>query len=74
MKVKSPQLHGQNMSKPEGLAPGQCQVEDDRFWVGTRDGCIEVVEGQFAGKPFMPVVEILRGYRFPVDALGTDGH
>lgn len=74
MKVKTPQLHGQNTATPKGLAPGQCLVEDDRFWVGTRDGCIEVIEGQFAGKPFMPVVEILRGYRFPVDALGTDGH
>ena len=74
MKVKTPLLHGEDMAPPEGLVPGQCLVEDDRFWVGTRDGCIEVVEGQFAGKPFMPVVEILRGYRFPVDALGTDGH
>ena len=54
-------LHGQDMASPEGLVPGQCLVEDDRFWVGTRDGCIEVIEGQFAGKPFMPVIEILRG-------------
>lgn len=74
MKVKTPRLHHQDMKAPEGLVPGQCTVEGDRFWVGTRDGCIEVVDGQFAGKPFMPVVEILRGYRFPVDSLGTDGH
>jgi len=74
MKVKTPRLHDQNMATPKGLAPGQCRVQDDRFWVGTEDGCIEVLEGQFAGKPFMPVVEILRGYRFPVDSLGTDGH
>ena len=64
MKVKTPMLHGQD-GFARGLVPGQCVVEDGRFWVGTRDGCIEVIEGQFAGKPFMPVVDILRGIGSP---------
>ena len=74
MKIKEPRLADSAQEGPPGLAPGQCRVEDDRFWVGTSGGCLEIVQGQFAGKPFLPVIEILRGYRFPVDSLGTDGH
>ena len=74
MKIKEPRLPDGADGAPTGLIPGQCQIEGDRFWVGTAGGSLEIVQGQFAGKPFLPVIEILRGYRFPVDSLGTDGH
>ena len=74
IKVKEPRLPKPTEHIPEGLKAGDCKVEGGRFWVGTANGCLEVVKGQFSGKPFMPVVEILRGYRFPVSSLGTDGH
>ena len=74
MKIKEPRLPDAADGAPDGLVPGQCRVEGDRFWVGTAGGSLEIVQGQFAGKPFLPVIEILRGYRFPVDSLGTDGH
>jgi len=74
LKIKLPRLPETEGMAPKGLAPGQCRVDEDRFWVGTGGGCIEIVEGQFSGRPFLPVVEIMRGYRFPVDSLGTDGH
>ena len=74
IKIKGPRLPESGEHVPEGLDPGECKVQGGRFWVGTGAGCLEVVMGQFSGKPFLPVVEILRGYRFPVSSLGTDGH
>lgn len=74
LKLQDACLPDASEPQPEGLAPGQCRVQDGRFWVGTATGCIQVQKGQFAGKPFMPIVDLLNGYRFPVESLGTDGH
>ena len=61
-------------SAPSGLAPGQCAVQDGQWWVGTAGLPVQLVRAQLAGKPYMDVEDILRGYRYPVESLGTDGH
>lgn len=74
MKLQDARLPGADEPQPEGLAPGDCRVQDGAFWVGTASGCVQIQQGQFAGKPFMPILDLLNGYRFPVESLGTDGH
>lgn len=56
------------------LEPGECATQDDQWWVGTGKGCLRLMTAQLAGKPAMPVADILRGYRYPITALGSDGH
>lgn len=55
------------------LSPGQCQTEPDGWWVGTGDAPLLLQTAQLAGKPAMPAEDILRGYRYPVDELGSMG-
>lgn len=70
-------VHEVSMDPPAGdagaLVPGQCQVSEDSWWVGTQDRPIRLRKAQLAGKPAMAAEEILRGYRYPTDALGTEG-
>ena len=47
-------------SGPE-LAPGVVEFKDDRFYVGTGEGVLEVLEIQAEGKRNMPVADFMRG-------------
>ncbi len=61
-------------SAPGGLAPGDCHIEGETWWVGTQGQPVRLRRVQLAGKPFMDVPDVLRGYRYPIASLGTDGH
>ena len=74
LKVKGTEVAPTEGHAPSGLNPGQCQVVGDQLWVGTNDSTIRLVNVQLAGKPFMPVEDVIRGYRYPIESLGTDGH
>ena len=74
LKVKGTDVAPTEGHAPSGLNPGQCQVVGDQLWVGTNDSPIRLVNVQLAGKPFMPVEDVIRGYRYPIASLGTDGH
>ena len=56
------------------LEPGQCHTSTGQWWVGTLDAPVHVERAQLAGKPAMPTADILRGYRYPITGLGSDGH
>ena len=71
-KVHSTSLVQPPSSVPE-LAPGQCHTGPQGWWVGTGDTPLLLDTAQLAGKPAMPVGDILRGYRYPVDELGSMG-
>ena len=43
------------------LAPGAVEFKDNRFYVGTGDGLLEVLEIQAEGKKPMPVADFMRG-------------
>jgi len=67
----------ESLAPPEGLPdlePGRCQTANGQWWVGTGTSPILLHTAQLAGKPAMPAEDILRGYRYPVDELGTQGH
>ena len=59
---------------PTSLAPGECHVDGEAWWVGTAGLPLRLRRAQLAGKPYMEVGDILRGYRYPIESLGTDGH
>lgn len=46
---------------PEGH-PGEILIGEDRLWVQTGDGLLEVLEIQLEGKRKMPVKDLLNGY------------
>jgi methionyl-tRNA formyltransferase len=56
------------------LEPGQCHTAGGPWWVGTGSHPILLRTAQLAGKPSMAAEDILRGYRYPVEDLGTSGH
>lgn len=56
------------------LPPGHCYTEDGTWWVGTGDAPLRLRTAQLAGKPAMSAEDILRGYRYPSEELGTEGH
>ena len=43
------------------LSPGVVEFKDNRFFVGTGDGVLEVIEIQAEGKKPMPVADFMRG-------------
>ena len=43
------------------LAPGAVEFKDNRFYVGTGEGVLEVIEIQAEGKKPMPVADFMRG-------------
>ena len=43
------------------LAPGVVEFKDNRLYVGTGDGLLEVIEIQAEGKKPMPVADFMRG-------------
>jgi methionyl-tRNA formyltransferase len=43
------------------LAPGAVEFKDNRFYVGTGEGLLEVIEIQAEGKKPMPVADFMRG-------------
>jgi len=66
-------LHGMAPSDIGPLAPGQCHTDNGTWWVGTASTPVQLVRAQLAGKPAMPVEDILRGYRYPTTELGSQG-
>ena len=44
-----------------GLAPGAVLFKENRFFVGTGEGVLEVIEIQAEGKKPMPVADFMRG-------------
>ena len=73
LKIRSTALPALGHALPE-LAPGQCHVEGEQWYVGTHEGPLLLLEVQLAGKPFLAASDVLRGYRYPIESLGTDGH
>ena len=71
-KVQSTELSTADIGMPS-LAPGECYTETGIWWVGTGDAPIRLVTAQLAGKPSMPAEDILRGYRYPTETLGSQG-
>ena len=71
-KVQSTELSSAGSGLPS-LAPGECHTETGTWWVGTGDAPIRLVTAQLAGKPSMPAEDILRGYRYPTETLGSKG-
>lgn len=45
--------------------PGNIVVENNRLYIGTSDGAVQVVDAQWEGRKRMSVEELLRGSRFP---------
>jgi methionyl-tRNA formyltransferase len=43
------------------VAPGSIEFKDNRLFVGTGDGLLEVIEIQAEGKKPMPVADFMRG-------------
>ena len=43
------------------LAPGVVEFKDNRLFVGTGEGVLEVIEIQAEGKKPMPVADFMRG-------------
>ncbi len=71
-KIHATSLSEQPTSVPD-LAAGQCHTGADGWWVGTGDAPLLLKTAQLAGKPAMAAEDILRGYRYPVDQLGSMG-
>ena len=65
---------GANEAALPHLEPGQCFVEGDNWWVGTHGQPLKLQDVQLAGKPFLSASDVLRGYRYPIEFLGTKGH
>lgn len=74
MKLDGTQVPALEDPIPTGLSPGECAVSEGAWWVGTGGLPVKLVRAQLAGKPFMDAADILRGYRYPIEQLGTDGH
>jgi len=74
LKIAHARLSSGDEALPEGLAPGDCLVQGETWWVGTQGRPVRLERVQLAGKPVMDAADVLRGYRYPIESLGTDGH
>jgi methionyl-tRNA formyltransferase len=45
--------------------PGKIYVENEKLFVGTADGTVEITDAQWEGRKRLPVPELLRGSKFP---------
>lgn len=70
-------IHAVQLAEPPEdlptLMPGQCGTSSGAWWVGTGTGPLLIRQAQLAGKPVTAAEDILRGYRYPIQALGTAG-
>lgn len=55
----------------EQLPSGKIRVANKKMFVGTSDGCLEIMEIQLSGKRIMKVKELLNGYSFSENAYFT---